>query len=172
MFTNSVRSLGWGVPKCTKYASVWAQEWQKYLLHDGKKYLLHDGALHLWSELTLVSAVCVLQSDTRLRGRAILLPTDVLLTPRKKEINEPSFLLLILASIAACISQRLILTLLWFCAVWSNTRIAWPGVGWGMFYTAVKTTKSTFQTGREVEILLLSNTNHQTILQFFQYINF
>ena len=89
----------------------------------------------------------------------------------KKEINEPSFLLLILASIAACISQRLILTLLWFCAVWGNTRIAWPGVGWGMFYTAVKTTKSTFQTGRVVEILL-SNTNHQTILQFFQYINF
>ena len=91
---------------------------------------------------------------------------------RKYEKCEPSFLLLILASIAACISQRLILTLLWFCAVWSNTRIAWPGVGWGMFYTAVKTTKSTFQTGRVVEILLLSNTNHQTILQFFQYINF
>ena len=36
----------------------------------------------LWSELTLVSAVCVLQSDTRLRGRAILLPQE-LLTPRK-----------------------------------------------------------------------------------------
>ena len=44
----------------------------------------------LWSELTLVSAVCVLQSDTRLRGRAILLPQE-LLTPRKIENKLTEF---------------------------------------------------------------------------------
>ena len=45
----------------------------------------------LWSELTLVSAVCVLQSDTRLRGRAILLPQE-LLTPRKIRKLRTEFL--------------------------------------------------------------------------------
>ena len=120
----------------------------------------------LWSELTLVSAVCVLQSDTRLRGRAILLPQE-LLTPRKIRKLRTEFLwILILEIITAYIYQSLSLTLLWFCAVLSNTRFAWPGVGWGMFYTAVKTTKSTFQTGRVVTILLSFTDDHQTILQF------
>ena len=45
----------------------------------------------LWSELTLVSAVCVLQSDTRLRGRAILLPQELLITPRKIENKLTEF---------------------------------------------------------------------------------